>query len=847
MADRKILKTCITKNTLLFIALLIIFILQITIPSKLFACGPYPLNPRFHDTLSFIEHQIVGDPLWNKFYLKHSPGYGLYTETSMYEDKKYENIKEWQEYFTGAFNIAYTYDEIVNLIYLSELKDINNGINNIDINNLTPEIRILVEKKAFNTLEYIAFIKEVNPVISNYNHRNYYWGSWEPEYEENTIALMNSLYIKAVKKVGSNTLHNFLSFKYGYQIVRLAVLQNHYEKALEDYNNYIGSKNIHSYTRYKALGYKARALYKTGDYIEALKLYLDIFDQSPSCMNEALSSIRFMNLYPDDWNTLQKELTNNHKKTTAYFVQGLLEERDYSADILRKMIQTGPGQTKTEALLLIQIQRIEKDFMVFDHIHFLAGPDKINTELFPGTEYYYGNNKFNESIIIKNLSDTNRYSDLIEACETAGKRSEIRQPALWFAMGAYLALLEGNTEKAEELILKAEMYNGIKPVLQNQIHLIRTLTILQKHPEQIIESSEIRLIKDLSWAYTLNEYENNNGIYHSILILAAQKYLVKNDLPRAVLAFICAEGIYSLYKDTNWWYDNYINSISIVNYLLDIAFGNNDLEEMINILENPEKGLTPFLVSNANLYKEDIIFIQGIKALRLENFQEAQDYFNILPGSFYAKNNNTEHEYFDTYMPDFSEDSPLEETRKSRISMSLPKFAQYMETLKNQAAEALENAEMELYAQICFTMGNIYYNLENTPFPNISRRKLRSWDYTSFTKEHTYKDFWPLEYPLYIPELSLVLEKKYTDFIYQTDNFKRAENYYKKTMAASNSRELYAECCVLISMSRNIFLHNNIELNRNKMEYLYRLKNNYSDTNFYKQFITECPLLIMFE
>lgn len=775
--------------------------LFIIMDNNIFSCGPY--FGWEEDTLSFFEHTVADDKLFYRYHLKYSKPLEIEIDNNQQTPTiRDANIEEWQMYFKDFFNVELSSHEIYESIYRASKKELITALNIVTDKNRQNEsnidnigIKKFIEIRDKNNIEYLLYIKELNPALEFLKDR-YGWS--EPDKDNsNRMKVLEFYYNKAVEIIHNKNLNSFLSAKYAFQSIRLAVFLKKYDEAIDLYNKNLGNTKINSLIRYRALGYKARALLKKGDKIDALKYYLMIFDQCSPLMEMARLSISFIGVKSGDWGQYIEKQKSDHRKTVAYFVQGLNKDyRDIGIDIIDKILISGAEQIKPEILLVRAIHKIEK--------------------------YHLENNN---------------YVELIGLCEKAGRLEQIRQPALWYIAGAYLSYLQNDIKKAEVLYKKAIQKKSKNLQLNNQIHLIKTLIEIKK-ADTINTNLWKRIHKDINWASILKKRQNNNGIKHSLWVKLGEKFLGKGDIARTVLCFVKAGGQYGG-KTTDWTYNRYYVKVSDVQYLMDVVCNDKELLNLENIFNSKNK-YDKFLVKNLYFNKEDVLSLRGIKEFRNDNLSKAMGHFNQLPLNYPS-------------LIEYSESNPDLSKNIKYNELPMKDFVRLLNDI-NENIEKLKGDPKELAKQ-WFMLGNIYYSIRSG-FPQISRIKKRKWGVGEwgFNKYHSYRLRIYKEFPLSEEKQ----KERYENFIISTDNFKKAEKYYKKIIELNSDKELAAKCCILMNTAKNNFLfHKSLygkgkSTDINKLEdwqkkYFLLFINEYNDTQYYSDYIKQCPILKRFK
>ena len=302
--------------------------------------------------------------------------------------------------------------------------------------------------------DYLLYAFEVAPLVAPGDN---YW-RWEAPKQNDAQAL--ALLAVASRRAADTKLDAFLRARYGFQTVRLAALMGHHQQAVEAYNKWVGP-SPRCTVRYMAWGYKARALLKLGDRRRATQTYLELYDQYPPMMASALLSLRMVNPTVEEWQQIYARYRSRHKRATLVFVKTLLQSRDYSADTLRDLVGLEPASDRPEALLVRMIHTIERHNMKTDHTRFFMAK-----------------------------SPTNNYLALVDLCAETGAHKKTRTPALWFAAGAYLALLDGQLARSTELLAQARAAGTANLYLKHQLELLEFLGSFSKGTRRFLRSAQ---------------------------------------------------------------------------------------------------------------------------------------------------------------------------------------------------------------------------------------------------------------------------------------------------------------------------------------------------------------------
>ncbi|MBI4979847.1 MAG: tetratricopeptide repeat protein [Spirochaetes bacterium] len=752
--------------------------------AALFPCAWSDDGPGPQGLQSFFDQSVVGDPLFKDFYPDSINGIAYMKEPPRVAEDAM--LAEWQAYFKSAYKATLTRDQV---------KD--------TLTNYAAFSRY-VQKDDASFRNYLAYMSEVNPVLGAYEAKR--MESWQPitkEQKDSFVASFDGYYRKASAAM-ANEKSAFLALRYGFQSVRFAVLAEKYDDAITAYDTAVAKQRGSALIGYQALGYKARALYKKGDRTGALAYYLEIFDQCPPLIAQALQSMYLTSTKKefDEYRSAQK---SDHKKTTASFVWALLQKRDYSRETLEAVLATGPAQTKPEIILVRMIQLIEQEQWNEDRQRFTANGGSVN-----------------------------KYDDLIALCERAAATKGIRQPALWQAGGAYLSLLAGKTANAEKLLAQAAS-GKLSPAMKDQLHMLGTLLELQKNRTAFTASTESRFTGDLIWAGRMKG-TSNPLIHDAVVTLAAQRFLAAKNIPRAILAFSAVGDNASV-------------------YLVDGVATDKDLETLENMLTvKPAAGTLDALhLAESKITKDEIICVRGMKALRRENFAGALKHFERLSTQF-AKSNTIAVSLDSPPVKNNASHRPSSDKYRAACKtydLSLADGARLFMDITEASSGTLKQRRVPGVAfsgDAALALGNLWYSLflttdhgtyaSHASQPQIDRRH---YPY-HMDNEHAL-------FPFGIIGITESMKHSYDTFLAETDNFIKAEHWYVKAMSAKD-KETAARACLNIAITRGVYLSyddGKDSWKKKETEYVATFNKKFKDTVFYKEVIDECPLLRLYQ
>lgn len=404
------------------------------------------------DIASFFETSLVGQSLFDHDYFLEDDSNWIknsHSRSMMQNWVGMGNVEEWQEYLFKYRGIKANRREVIDFFYEQGSEDFNDE----DWINENPSFSTKEQAKnkkdgsqpktikdCVDLKEYVDFINNLNPVLVGISLANrpelitaYNWTHKRRAKLAPTPVIskqsLDSFKTTAENKAGDSTLDPFLRAKYGFQLVRMASIENSPADAIKYYEQYFGKSPIQSMVRYRALGYRAKAYIELNDTQNALTDYLNIIDQCPALRAREIQSTRKA-FKRQDFLDLAQKIKNPHHLATLYYVLGVYDPRDYSADTLEKMVTYGNKEAQSEATLVRTVQSIESQ-------DFTVGRFNLLGEAVPSyEELHQGERKRKDQVDTSNDSNPNKYDSWIQLCEKAANKKGTRQPALWSSAGA---------------------------------------------------------------------------------------------------------------------------------------------------------------------------------------------------------------------------------------------------------------------------------------------------------------------------------------------------------------------------------------------------------------------------
>lgn len=409
------------------------------------------------------------------------------------------NLHEWKAYLGNNLSSS-AIEKIVYQATLEELEVVEQKLRKGESLSIKDQfLNYLSNSDLLDILSYIIYAKRCEPFAVLVD-------PWSTE----TIAERNPNRMQLLIEEGLNRIEKvkdpFLKLRYGYQIVRLAHYAGLNEECVRYYDRWVAPANSDSYLFYQSMRHKAAALKRLGRIAESLHLLSLVFDQYQPLLRAVCQE--FFIPDPEMWEkTLALDL-HPHRQATLWFIRFLKQADRLDMEPLRQMVQLEPKSSRTEMMLVQQINKIEKNLVTAE-------------AFFPG----YGLSQTNQSYI----------RDLLELIDGTDK-SRLRQPALWQLAAGYMAILLKEYEQADDyfdLAEKSPARNQLIPEVLSMLHQLSQLA----RTDRITASLESSILPSLQWVLSLKPQYNQTIVQKSLLLLLAQKYLSQGEFAKGFCCY----------------------------------------------------------------------------------------------------------------------------------------------------------------------------------------------------------------------------------------------------------------------------------------------------------------------
>lgn len=833
------------------------------------SCAFYYDWPDTLDTLSLIEPSIVQESLFNGEYLFFSENYGIYPDphSSDWSWSQWTQSRQADDDVDSA-NI----DECVAYLKARGLKKVNRDLlrqfiysgdessassksrSSNDQNAIKEEVQQKMAwakelmggkaggKNPFSAfaaqkdlVEYVNFLNGSNETLDRSmeepGHYDYKAQKWVAEENTAKKEVLTPLKL-AEQRAFSKDTDDFFRVKYAFKAMQIDAALEQYPDILHLYDQVVGPSKVHGLTRYRCEGYKAMALCAMNDKAKAFPLYVDLFDQCPTLRYTARFSVQIA-YKPEEAESLAAQVPGPHRKAAAYFLAGAAQPRAYSAKLIEGMVKEAPQEEQTEAMMVRLVQALEKANMNQDRMALIGAGGKAGTQ----------------------------YDDLVALCDQAAAAPKVKRSAFWFGVASYLSLLEGNTTQAEVQLQKAKSCPNKNKVLAHQLQVWGTLLAFAQNSKAVESGTQKGLIEDLNWAKTLKDPGNNKGLYHSLLVLAGDKYLSLMDLPRSILCFEAARGPYSVWGPTAYGRPTggtddrniYNISYSTSDYLIDAIATEPELVKLGDLLGGQKDGpLDGWLEGKAQLNVQDVLLIRAVRKMRGGDYHAAQNLLNQIPAGYFAKPPKPQKDQYGEEAPIYYVQSKCITyklfPRRDEIEFIAPKgkefhldiqaYCKWMMNQTDQVEAARKNNSPKL-SKLLYRLANAYASSWATGWPEVKM------DHYS-GPVHTYYSETKDRFPLGIPTVADQMKARFEDFENSTPNLHaKAVEIYEEIVKLGKNRELAAKSLVSenwVLMDGKLFMLGPKEDNR-VMSNLRRLKKGYTNTAFYADYEPRCEVL----
>ncbi|MCU0390692.1 MAG: hypothetical protein MUE81_06205 [Thermoflexibacter sp.] len=611
--------TRVFKASLLFKIVLILFFL-LALKPILYACSWYPEPEEYRFVL--FNPSLSNQKLQPFFFTSHF----LYDYENL--ENRYistnQNLQEWIEY-TGYQGDKKAIDHVLNYVSPEGFAE---WIEKKEKHSLSanPFIQFLEKNKKQEIIDYLRFAKKCEIVNTEYKA-----DPWADKYEEkNELGVREDL-----KKEGGvfyqSSKDNFIKFRIGFQLVRLARYANDVTKTKIYYEQYIKPFQSESIIYYWATWHYAEM---TADVPYRNYLYSIVFEKAHD------KKVRAFNLFDsEEAESALSFAENDHEKANILVLKTLNYVGRALPDI-KRIFALDPQNEGLGTLLIREINKLE-DWLLTERYTEFELTVMIERN---GAGY----DDFSKIRAKNRQKDLTYVKELLNFVENAPK-DKVDNPSLWHLMSAYLAFMDSQFEKASQYLNEAQKAKGLNDRIEAQIHLVRIMSEL--HPENTNKQHDDFLLSEIQWLE-----QNQQKVYSfrktfsKLMMVLTNRYKEAGNMVRATLFhgkindYVRFEGVgspkdkYEYNRETGEGFS--FNFYSSYLFFLDEQASIKDIEAVLTFLDRKDK--TPLEnYFSKELNKDRIQDLLGIKYLRENNLSKAREAFKLVSNDFWLSKNES--------------------------------------------------------------------------------------------------------------------------------------------------------------------------------------------------------------
>lgn len=631
--------------TLCLTSVLVVFFSQ----KIIVACGGYDEGDIL-DYSSFAP-EIIDQPKYSPYFFTYEelyPADPAYAETSSDEF----NINEWYAYFDEKI----TKEDLTWFIYGSTVKELEviqkTLINTSGLPDTLKQkslINLRLKKEMAELFNYLTLTKNAE---HTFNPNYYDW--YEPVLHDSEKAVtFQEPFLKGL--TGKNSL--FLKHRFGFQLIRAYYYSGQYEKAASVMNMMPALKAKSGSIFYRALGYKAAALYSLNSYKESNLIYAQLFDEYEPLR---LSSCRSFHLLDDSaWNSNLAMAKTIRQKENLWQLYGIY----YNP--LKAMHHIYALNPKSDLIPLLMVRNI--NIIETADLRFAKAESEWNY-------YSYQRDPFIDSnAITQQHFDYSQKSQVLHVVQRIIEERKVPAITPYLVSAAYLYALSSDYTEAARLCDEALRLSS-NALIINQAEIIKTFVYV-KQLNSINEEQELEIFKFITKiGNDMPVASRAKNAIEYIMYMLGEKYSVQQAYIKAEL---CYSSSSTFYKSSS------------------------DADEMIAFMERSNHNpFEKYMMGRYHLNADALYNIKGIKLLYEYNFAEALAVFEKIKTEETLPADPFTMRITDCHDCDFGEMQQTKYTRKT-FAKKMMELQQGFETNKNKEAAA----------QNLFRYANALYNM----------------------------------------------------------------------------------------------------------------------------------------
>lgn len=569
----------------------------------------------------------------------------------------------------------------------------------------------------------------------------------------------------------------FLKLRYTYQAMRCAHYTGHYDECIKLYDKNVLAQD-ESLIKYWCLSLKAGAYWRLNKFAEASYYNSIVFDK---CLSRRLSSERDFWIDSDDtWQKCLAMCKNDHERNMLWFLTGI-NQNNSAIPALYEMIKIDPSSKEVEVLLARELEKIQRNYMPQRWAENFDDPEEEG-DMRP---------------------ESNDLNEIYIFITTTIKTGRVHTPAFWQCGAAFIQYINKEYQSCDNHCQLAMAAAGSDEELAKQAAILKTLNKVEA-AGKIDAQIEARILPDVQWIFDNKDPEQEYADTHSedayrLIMYRLMKYYTAADKP--VQAEMCrakAVEYYDIYEQPEK-----VPVDALYSYFTD----------------NKKTPFDAFLARQYPYNADDMMEIKGTLLMRNYDWNEAIAAFQKMKDPSAHEKMQLPTDPFLIHIND-CHDCDFNEHSANYTKLS---FCEKMQQLTNTLT-----AKDISKSQTAHQLANAYYNISYWG---------NSWMALDYYRCHGC-------------EANASENAKEPADWYTADLFdmKKAMEYYKLAAESTKDREFVALNTFMLAkceqnnyfVSADYTYENEGGKKNNYRSNFSSLKNDYKDTKFYKQAVTEC-------
>lgn len=687
-----------------------------------------------------------------------------------------ENITEWQERYCNLVKK----EDLEFIVYKSSITDLELLLTNTKSKSLQVPNRL----KGNSFAEY---------VWENKCTENVEYLIFAKKCEPHVISIDNwqapKRDVKAMEELmeeGQRAFNraksHYMKLRYAYQVIRLAHYAGLFEETLKLYDKLVPkvdryeSRYDESIIPWWIEGHRAGALLALKRRAEASYIYAKIFRYCPGRRQSAYLSFTIRT--DEEWADCLKLCQSDEERAMLYAIRAS-NPKSRAVDEMAAIYRLDPANPQLAPLLLQEIRKLERQLLGL----------KFNSQR--------KENKLRYGIPSK---DAGAYViDLQAFTRRIREEGKVPQPELWLLAEGYLEFLAGDFYAAEKTFTEVGRQVTDKTLKEQLDVFLLAMEIAKfEKPTAKVEEMAYAIIKE-------------NELY--------RRYPDFRDYLRDKMRY--------LYEEAG------LDSKALLTHsTLDVLRANPEpemVEELMAVKQKPERTQFERLLTE-RFSLNDLLDMKAVYLMGQGQIEAAAQVYNRIPATEWAKYG--EYNPFIENFKDWVNIDSLRDTMTQTVNLNRGDLLKTLLELEFRAKGEPEKAPVYYYK-----LGLAFYNMSYFGYEWRAMDYFRSgstWEYLHQNKRGVYDHY---QYPLGNRENTDVSRALYffekARLLARTDELKAKATFQaarcEQKMFFVSNRYQPAPCCNNIPVLPEDYLYN-----------FSRLKNEYSDTDFYSWIIEEC-------